>query len=484
MSDAIRARSGSFQFLLLHPEFRRMVYHELLSRRSLLVRDRIRIQCFEPLSRDLCLTYKDGDEIIALLRSCKHVLHELQPLLKEYSPSRLIVSRDVERLWSKWSSSWLLRSNLPSDHIVRLDFDVKCLGEYKAPLHVCPGNHPYFRHTDLSGVTEPFVTMNADQSWCGGTLSESLQDNTEVQRLPDLGGIHRFTQIFASFSALRELHISNVLRSFLEASTYPCTCSVAGTNTCICGQCFCHCPIPAQLPFSQAQSMLETQASLWGVLYTHFQYALPLVSSRPSAHSLSSPNGYGSNNISDHDVVLGLLARDVHIFFHEELAINISLESQSAGQDQTLRSLHKGTWRARFHLTPPGSAKVPLEVSADPTETLQQRAIRTNGERYECQATAYRSIVPGNLAARSIMSDLRTIPRRPIAHRTSGSKQQHERPLPRTLSKGLDGRHLTDFESELELKITDEHKFNSIVETETRQRYKDKSGRKFGKLRD
>lgn len=474
MSNAAQTRPRSFQFLSFHAEFRRMVYHELLSRRSLVIRDRVRIQPFPILSRDLCLSYSDDDEVIILLQTCKHVFQELQPLLREYSPSRLTVSSDIERLWSRWSPSWLLRTNLPLDHIVRLDFDVKCLGEHKAPLHICPGNYPYSRHSEIAQWARTVVTVDTDRSCRDSTPIEGLQGNTETERLPDLGGIHRFAHIFRSLPALRELHISNILRSFWDHPVFPCTCSVAGTDTCVCGQCFCHCPVFPQLPFSGRQSILETQASLWHVLYTHFQLALPLRPGGSVLYSSHDPAGSQINGVSDYDTILGLLARGIHLFFHEELAINISLESQSVDREEGLGSLHKGTWCARFHLVPHSFPQTRLEQLVYPAETPPP-IIGVDRGTYEEQATVSHLITPGNPAARLVMSRLRPMHVTPDPDQFSSPEQYFGRPPV---------KNLTDFESELKLKIVDEDKFNSVIEADTESSYTNKKGSKFGKLRD
>lgn len=112
---------------------------------------------------------------------------------------------------------------------------------------------------DLLEQLLPLLSRNTN--FTKGFVTQNLQCETDVKRLPDLGGIHQLAEISASLPALRRLHILTVLKGFLESVNDLCTCSIAATGFCFCGQC-CHYPDRLQLPFYQIQPMLGTHAAL------------------------------------------------------------------------------------------------------------------------------------------------------------------------------------------------------------------------------
>lgn len=460
-----------------------MVYHEILSRDSLLLYERLTVQNFQLLPRDLCLNYCNNNDTISLLQVCKQISSEARPLLHRCNTSRLVISKDIEGLWTKWDPVRLQQINFPFNYITRLDFDVGCLGHHRSILRHCPRSYPYLRQNCITWHTGMAVSATATNPRSRRGLSaDDLQYNADVKRFPILDGIHSFIPILTSLPALRELHISNVLKSFLEGPNDLCACSIAGTESCSCGQCQCHCPDRLALPFHHTQTMLETQTALWSLLHTYFQCALPVVPVM-WPNRVITKSVHCSQFFSDYDGILDPLAHGVHIFLHETFALKFSLERKAKTMDKEhgRKVLHKGTWCAVFHLMPPQSAFAPVEPPSVPPESARQRKIRVEKEKHQQQAS----------------TDSEQIHEKPAKSRStttvmlqSGSSKFRVRskidgrPLVRSLPGDVDGRQLSEFESDLKVTIMDEEKFDSIIETGPVRSDTRNNGEKFGKLRD
>lgn len=416
--------SGPFFPLLSLPlEIRHLIYHEILSRRTIVLRDRMgkRYLCgrsyFEYHLEHGCYP---TDNTISLLQLCKQVHKEAQPLLMHHAPSHLILSKDLNK---PLSSSMIiddleLEVGVPVAHITCITLNVKNLGENKKQSRVCPGLLP---HSGGDIFREVII--------CSGFEEDAPPP--DPKRLPNLVKIHDTLFFFSlKFPALREIHIYDVLNHSLIHPT-PCTCPVAGTDLCTCGTCQCDCTHHPPLPNSHNLSLAQVRTSLYETLLSRFRAALYIPGCWDHHPCLQ--------RWSDYATVLDQLAHGVNIFLHDEITVKASLDNDSH------HVLHKGYWQAIYHLTPSSQASAPASPPTDFAETLRQRRLKLQQKNDSPRRLPHRH-------EREIYID------------GDGWKTRDLRELPAGFQEG---QPLVNFEAGLHLEIMDSHSFDNVIEIDS-----------------
>lgn len=417
-----------FPFMSLHPELRQLVYQEVLSNRAIIL-----YEFLDPPGLYMCgrrywhFRLKDSRDPtydnIPLLQTSKQILAEAQPFLAKYTPSHLTLSKELRRQPEYLYEKELADIGLPFNHITHLNLNVKILGTNPRYPRDCPGPPGSARFFRTNCTIGEFVDPDEGPP-------------PDPQRLPDLKGIWHMSQFFRLLPALREIHIYDVLKHHLSTPAPPCPCPIAGSADCICGKCQCDCIVYPALPSSPTDSIAQVKEELHNALLFRFRAGLPPVD--------EDPIGFRFRRYSDYHAILEPLAHGVQVFFHEELAFTVPTDEG--------RAIHKGVWRARYHLSPPDTAPRPAEAPTEPAEL--PRFCHLRGEK-EQQRRREEGVVSLSGIDYGFLKD-----------------DTDEDPRLRKIPEVLDGTELVAFEGGLELEIVDEKEFDRVVERQEMEGYR------------
>lgn len=190
--------------------------------------------------------------------------------------------------------------------------------------------------------------------------------------------------------------------------------------------------------------MAQVKEELHRALLFRFRAALPPVDQDPSA--------YLFRRYSDYHAILEPLAHGVHIYFQEEIALAIPVDEG--------RSIHKGIWRARYHLAPPDTASCPAEIPTEPAEPAKSpQSCRLQKEKEQ------QRLIKGAINSAPRVGFL-------LVEDDIMEGMPDDDPRLRKISEELDGMELITFEGALEVEILDEKGFDRVVEAQEMEGYR------------
>lgn len=418
----LQTTAPSFPFLQLPLEVRHIIYREIVSQRTIVLRDRERAGFCTSRVYGFYLTddHHTREDIIALFQLSKQVYSEARLLLPQ-TPCHLILSKNLHSIpkaqihdIDSISEDIESKIGVPLKHITSVSFHIKSL--------------------DLRDATESY-DLFPESPICFPGL-EIGNSPSQSSRISDLDGIE-FTSAFLtkSFPALRELHIYDTLKRNLIPSKF--SCPAAGNE-------LCNCEISLALPNPTDASIPQLTDSLYRVLLSRFRAALPTwpLEERLAGHLQP-----------DYHTILDLLAHGVHLFFHDQISISIPHDKKAKPESH----LHKGHWNAVYYLAPPDNARIPAQPSTEIAERPKQR--RLAWEQAE-QVRRENFDIEAYFTSRADIFDFSS-----SLLLTTNSKCKFKF---RDLPDGFDGQQpLVSFEAGLQLNIMDEKLYDSISQAET-----------------